>query len=129
MQDIQYVTTLGAIAPDQLRGFFVGWRKPLTPEEHLCLLRGSAHVVLAVGGRGDVVGFINAVSDGCYAAYIPLLEVLPEYQGRGIGSELVRRMMDLLGPYRMIDLVCDEDMARFYRRLGWYPGRAMMIRR
>jgi len=43
--------------------------------------------------NGRVVGFVTAVSDGVVSAFLPLLEVLPEYQGRGIGSELVRRML------------------------------------
>ncbi len=29
----------------------------------------------------SVVGFVNALSDGRLSAYIPLLEVLPDYRG------------------------------------------------
>lgn len=36
-----------------------------------------------------VLGYLNMISDGVLTAFIPLLEVLPEYQGEGIGSELV----------------------------------------
>ena len=39
--------------------------------------------------NGRIVGFINALSDGILSAYIPLLEVIQEYQGRGIGKEML----------------------------------------
>ena len=74
------------------------------------------------------MGFINAVSDDTLAAYIPLLEVLPHYQGRGIGSQLVKRMLNKLEGLYMVDLVCDDDMVSFYERVGLKSHRAMMRR-
>jgi ribosomal protein S18 acetylase RimI-like enzyme len=44
-------------------------------------------------GEPTVVGFINAISDGLATAFLPWLEVLPDYQGRGIGRELTKRML------------------------------------
>jgi ribosomal protein S18 acetylase RimI-like enzyme len=77
---------------------------------------------------GPVVGFITAISDGVSAAYIPHLEVLPAYQGRGIGSELVRRMLARLRGLYMIDLTCDPDVQPFYARLGMRPSTGMLVR-
>ena len=73
-------------------------------------------------------GFITAVSDGVLSAYIPLLEVLPEYQNQGIGRELVRRMLDELKDLYMVDLCCDEDLIPFYKRFGMVQGNSMLIR-
>lgn len=75
-----------------------------------------------------VVGFINAVSDGVHAAYIPLLETLEPYQGRGIGSELVRRMLDSLRHLYQIDLMCDDDVRPFYERFDMMPAGGMIVR-
>jgi len=64
-----------------LTGFFVGWPDPPTPQRHLEILSSSHGIELAVDeSTGQTVGFINAISDGIMAAYIPLLEVLPQYQ-------------------------------------------------
>jgi GNAT superfamily N-acetyltransferase len=116
---IEYVTTLDGVRPEHLDGFFVDWQTPPSPERHLALLRGSAHVVLARESEsGRIVGFVNAVGDGVLSAFIPLLEVLPEYQARGIGTELVRRMLALLEGLYMVDLCCDEDLVPFYERFG-----------
>ena len=104
------------------------WPEHPTPERHLELLGGSSHVVLALE-RDAVVGYVTAISDGVLAAYIPLLEVLPPHRGRGIGSELMRRMMAKLEHLYMVDLVCDEKRRPFYGRLGMNPASAMIIRR
>ena len=88
-----YRDTAEGIAPGQLAGFFVDWPNPPSPETHLRILAGSDHVVLAFDEATDaVVGFVTAVSDGVLAAYVPLLEVLPAHQGRGIGTELMTRI-------------------------------------
>lgn len=126
---VKYVYDLGAIEAAQLQGFFVGWPNPPKPETHLKLLRGSSHAVLALDeASGRVVGFITAISDGVLSAYIPLLEVLPEWQGRGIGQELTRRMLDELRHLYMVDLLCDAELQPFYKRTGMFPATGMMIR-
>ena len=127
---IRYTDTTEGLTPERLRGFFVGWPSPPSPETHLDILRGSHRVVLALDDEtGAVIGFVNAISDGVLAAYVPLLEVLPEYRGRGIGRELVTRLQEALGGFYMVDLLCDTDMEGFYSRFGMKPGRAMMLRR
>ena len=126
---IQYDLSTERITPDHLQGFFEGWPNPPAPETHLRILEGSDHIVLALdSGRGQVVGFITAISDHVLTAHIPLLEVLPEYRGTGIGSELVRRMLEQLGDLYAVDLLCDTDVQPFYARLGMRPVPAMMVR-
>lgn len=128
---IRYTSSLEDVTAERLTGFWVGWPDRPSPEAHLAMLAGSEAFVLAVddddGGR--VVGFANAVGDGVLAAYIPCLEVLPGHQGRGIGSELVRRLLDRLSDRYMVDLVCDEDVMPFYERLGLLRHGAMILRR
>ncbi len=127
---IRYTDQLEGITADRLTGFFVGWPNPPSPETHLRLLRGSDEVVLAVDDdSGRVIGFVTAITDGVLSAYIPFLEVLPEWQGHGIGQELVRRMMEKLAGLYMVDIVCDADLTPFYRRFGMLPGSSMMLRR
>lgn len=125
---ITYQTTLDGITPQQLGGFFDGWPNPPTPETFHRILTQAYAAVLAVNERGEVVGFINAVSDGILAAYIPLLEVRPDCKGQGIGSELVRRMLEQLDGLYMIDTVCDDDLVPFYERFGMRRGNALTRR-
>jgi ribosomal protein S18 acetylase RimI-like enzyme len=126
---ITYTSSLENITPDQLRGFFVGWGNPPSPDTHLRLLQGSYRVVLALDDETrQVVGFISAISDGVLAAFIPNLEVLTAYKGKGIGMELVRRMLDSLKHLYSIDLMCDDDVIPFYERLGLRRCGGMIYR-
>ncbi len=127
---ILFTPDVDSIDEVHLDGFFFEWSEPLTRKQHLAVLRGSDHVLCAVDEEdGRVVGFITAVTDGVLSAYIPLLEVRRDYRGRGIGTELVRMMMSTLRRYRMVDVVCDEEVAPFYRRFGFSPCMAMIQRR
>lgn len=127
---IQYLHSVDTVTLEQLpAGFFNGWPNPPSPEAHLRILQGSYRVVLAVDTEKQiVVGFITAISDGVSAAYIPHLEVLPAYQGQGIGSELVQQMLECLNHLYMIDLVCDADLQAFYQRFEMHPYYAMIRR-
>ncbi len=127
---IRYYNDVRGVNPDQLRGFFVGWPDPPSPATHLRLLLGSYRAVLAFDETtGQVVGFITAVSDGILSAYIPLLEVLPAYQGSGIGQTLVQMMLDQLRHLYMVDLTCDAGLKPYYERFGMTEGLAMLTRR
>ena len=126
---IDYVDTVEGITEQDLKGFFVDWPKPPSPQTHLRLLANSDHIVLAVDSKtGHVVGFITAITDGVLSAYIPFLEVLPAYQGRGIGSELIRRMLAKLSKLYMVDLLCDAELQPFYARFAMTPATGMMVR-
>lgn len=128
---VTFQNTLEGITPQMLNGgFFVEWGKiHPSPEKHLAILQNSAYIVLAIDDEiNKVVGFINAVSDKLLSAYIPLLEVLPPYKIRGIGVELVKRLMEQLKDFYMIDLTCDEKHIPFYEKLGMMRYNVVIIR-
>ena len=126
---IDYTDSVEDITSEMLTGFFEGWKKPRTPEEHLRILRNSDHVILALDReRTRVVGFITALTDHVQSAFIPLLEVLPEYRGQGIGSALVARMLTKLEGIPATDLICDPSLRSFYARFGMVATAGMSIR-
>ena len=100
-----------------LEGFFDGWPKAPTAASLLRVLVNSTLTVVA-WDDDSVVGFVNVLSDGELAAYIPLLEVRRDYRLLGIGSELVRRVIEHFSDVYMIDAVCDDDVVPFYEQLG-----------
>lgn len=126
---MQYKYNLDDISSDMLRGFFVDWPNPPSPQTHLKLLENSNKVVIAVDEQSkQVVGFITAISDGVLSAYIPFLEVLPAYKNRGIGKELIKRMLDELSNIYMIDLCCDDDLIPLYKKFGMIRSNGMLMR-
>jgi len=126
---ISYKDSIDNVTTDKFQGFFVGWQNPPSPKIHLELMKNSNKIVLAVDSdNGKIIGFITAITDGVLSAYIPFLEVLPDYQGRGIGQELVRRMLEKLNSLYMVDIVCDPELQPFYVRFGMKPAIGMMLR-
>jgi len=126
---IEYRTQVGDFSAADLEGFFVDWPAPPGPEMHRRILENSYAVVLAMDDDEDtVVGFANAISDGILSAYIPLLEVRPRSQNRGIGSRLVEYLCDELDHLYMVDAVCDPELLAFYESLG-FQRLAGMARR
>ena len=124
---ISYNTDVSDLTETDLTGFFVGWPTPPSPAQHLAVLRGSYRVVVA-RSQGSVVGFVNMISDGVLTAFIPWLEVLPEFQGQGIGTELMRRIVAETGHFYSVDLVCDESLRPYYERLGMITLTGMGLR-
>jgi ribosomal protein S18 acetylase RimI-like enzyme len=126
---IVYKDTVDDITSDALCGFFVGWKNPPSSETLLNILKNSSYKIISIDDEtGNVIGFINAISDMILCAYIPLLEVLPEYKNKGIGSELTKKMLDKLNKYYMIDLTCDENLQKFYGKFELAPSKGMSKR-
>src|SRR2546430_6536822 len=92
---IIFFDSVSHISASELGVFFVGWENPPSPETLLRILQNSEHCVIAYDTNAKkVIGFINCISDGILSAYIPLLEVLPEYQHQGIGRKLMEQMLE-----------------------------------
>lgn len=129
---LRFLDSLEEINAESLSSFFVGWPDPPTPETHLRLLKQSDVIILAVNDS-KVIGFVTALTDSVLSAYIPLLEVLPEYQGQGIGRALMERILAKLEGLYMVDLICNTELAEFYKPLGFrtFDGKVsgMVIRR
>jgi GNAT superfamily N-acetyltransferase len=126
---VRYRSDLDGITPAHLNGFFVGWPVRPSPERLLRSLASAHRRAIALDEDDRVVGFVIAIGEGVLCASIPLLEVLPEHQGRGIGTALMRRILAELEGLYMVDLACDPELQAFYERFGFRPLLGMGIRR
>ena len=127
--NIKYTKNIATITPNMLIGFFQGWPNPPSSVTHLKILQRSYRAYVAIDTNlNKVVGFINAVSDGILSAYVPLLEVLVSYQGRGIGSKLVTLILEDCKDLYMVDICHDEDLIPYYAKFGARKCSASIIR-
>ena len=92
------------------------------------LVREATRVV-GLYREGEQIGFARVVSDGEVFAYLADVYVLPEYQGKGLGLELVREIVDR-GPQRELRwLLGTADAQELYAKLGFGPVSSIMMER
>ena len=125
-QNIEFTET-DYIAPEEYMEMCrqVGWSEfPLEQAaeglKHTTFLRCLRH-------DGKPIALTRVLWDHGYVVYIADVIVMPEYQGNGLGRELMNRVMayirSLLKPgYRvMISLQSAKGKEDFYRKFGFAP--------
>jgi ribosomal protein S18 acetylase RimI-like enzyme len=82
----------------------------------------SSYFHISVYDGDKLIGYIDTVSYGVTDAYIQDLIVHPEYQGKGIGTELMNRTIAYLKARKiyMISVVFEEKLLPFYKRFGFF---------
>jgi ribosomal protein S18 acetylase RimI-like enzyme len=97
-------------------------------------LRNSLFGVSVFDGD-QIVGCGRVIGDGAMYAYIQDCIVLPEYQGLGIGSQIMGYLMDYITTQLpksvFIGLMAARDAAGFYEKLGFIrrpPDRPGMFK-
>lgn len=87
------------------------------------LQKGFAHslLTLAAYDGGQLQGIIRTVGDGHTIVFIQDILVYPEYQRKGIGSALLRAVLERFQDVRQIELATDNTpkTIAFYKSLGF----------
>jgi len=103
----------------------VGWaRRPMRK-----VRKAIQHSYLVVtmweqrGARRRLIGFSRATSDHAFNATIWDVVVHPDFQGRGLGKELMKQMIKKLrsDDISNVTLFADPHVVDFYRGLGFMP--------
>src|SRR5437764_11964682 len=122
---IAYSSSLDHLARSDLSGFLAHWDFEPPAGMLFEMLSHSSEVILAREVESFVVcGYITALSDGIACAYISALEVRLEYRSRGIGSELLRQMVERLNVFGVY-LSCAPKLRPFYEAGGFTPVTSM----
>jgi ribosomal protein S18 acetylase RimI-like enzyme len=91
------------------------------------LMTSYYHIACYDGDK--LVGYVDTTSNGVTDAYIQDLTVDPAYQGQGIGTELMNKIISRLRERRifMISVIFEEELLPFYERFGFFPMLAGMM--
>lgn len=105
---------------EELKDLFlsVNWSSGHYPEK-LVIAMKNFETVYTAWDENTLVGLICAMDDGVMTAYIHYLLVRPEYQKKGIGRELVKRVKEKYRDYLRIVLVAYDKEAQFYVSQGF----------
>jgi len=71
--------------------------------------------------NNDLIGLIRIIGDSTYEYYISEVMVLPEYQGKGIGTKLMKVALDYCKKdgFMKIFLTAAKGREKYYRRFGF----------
>jgi len=99
----------------------VEWSSGHYPEKLVIAMKNSGSVFSAWDNE-KLIGLINVLDDGIMTAYLHYLLVNPEYQGKGVGKELLRLVLEKYKDYLRIMLVAYSNEVDFYEQRGFTAG-------
>ena len=101
----------------------VGWRNYYEHPEMLPKAYAASLCILGAYEGEKLVGILRAVGDGHSILFIQDILVYPEYQHRGIGTALVKAVLEQYPHVYQIELATDntEKTVSFYKSLGFRP--------
>ena len=104
---------------DVLRRSTLAERRPVADRGRIARMLAHADIVLcARTSAGLLVGVSRALTDYAYCCYLSDLAVDRDWQGRGIGRELIRRTHAIAGPQSMLLLTSAPGAASYYPHIG-----------
>lgn len=95
-----------------------GWSSAKKPALLQKALSNSATLISAWIGD-ELIGIGNAITDGYLVVYYPHMLVHPKYQGQGVGSEMMKRMIERYRGFHQHMLVADGRAIDFYKKCGF----------
>ncbi len=99
----------------------VGWTA--YTEDLPALERGyrNSQLVLAAYESGELIGIVRTVGDGATIVLVQDILVFPDRQRQGVGTALLRAVLERYADVRQIQLATDNTpkTVAFYRSLGF----------
>lgn len=97
----------------------VDWLSGKYPERLKRALDNCETVITAWDGN-KLIGLINTIDDGELTVYVHYLCVNPEYQGLGIGGELLKQIKEKYRDYLYIIVIAEnKELIEYYKKNGF----------
>ena len=93
-------------------------RRPVGAPERIADMLAHANLIITARDGGKIVGVSRSVTDFAYCCYCSDLAVDRDYQGRGIGRELLRATQAALHPKATLYLIAAPKAISYYEHIG-----------
>ncbi|MFP9131164.1 GNAT family N-acetyltransferase [Niallia sp. BSM11] len=103
----------------------VGWWEERSEQDIAEML----NKVPSVGAWKDdnLIGFVRAVSDGKFRAYIEDVVIHSSFQKNGIGKKMLVKMVDELSNIDVISLFCEDHLIPFYEKSNFRYSKSQFV--
>ncbi len=109
------------LSPEEFREVLVhsglGARRPVEDLERIRGMVTNANLILTARDSGRLIGVARSVTDFVYCTYLSDLAVYQTHQGKGIGTELIRRTK-LHAPQAKLILLSAPAAIAYYPKIG-----------
>jgi len=95
----------------------LGERRPVDDRERMGRMLEEADLMITAWEKALMVGISRCVTDWVYCTYLSDLAVRAEYQGQGIGKELVRLTREAT-PAASVILLAAPAAVEYYPKIG-----------
>jgi len=98
------------------------WKDNYSPSDIDLVIKGSFAFALAIEiSSGKAIGMGRLISDGVSDAYIQDLVILKEYRGIGIGTKIVKSLIEKCNNKNIqwLALIAEPNQSEFYLPLGF----------
>ena len=122
--NITYNDTKKDLPPEQLHNLFVavGWSDGLETPDMIKKGYGvpwvNSTLVISAWDDDRLIGAVRVLSDTMFRSIIYDLMVLPEYQNKGIGKELVRRCIEHFPNSEWL-VQTTKEISGYYENIGF----------
>lgn len=104
---------------DVLNRSTLGRRRPVDDRACMQGMVENSNLCVTAWDEKMLVGVARSITDFHYACYLSDLAVDAAYQRSGIGTALVARTQQQLGPRCTLRLIAAPDASAFYPKLGF----------
>jgi len=96
----------------------LGERRPVNERARMQGMLDHADVVVTARAEGRLVGISRAITDFSFCTYLSDLAVDQDFQGQGIGRELIRRTHEAAGFDTGLVLLAAPKAQTYYPHIG-----------
>lgn len=112
---------------DVLQRSTLAERRPVSDVAVMAGMLAHAGLIVTARMSGQLVGVARSLTDFSYCTYLADLAVDVEYQGQGIGRELIRRTHDAAGSHTTLILLAAPKARSYYPHIGMRPHDSCWI--
>ena len=132
MSEIEYRTGID-LNLDQVIELYnastLGERRPVAEREIMSAMLHHANLVVTAWDEDLLVGIARTLSDFAYVGYLADLAVRASHQRQGIGTALIQKTREQMGPRSMLVLLSAPKAVAYYPKIGFIRHESAWILR
>ncbi len=115
-----------AVDWEELSALYLRAPLGIKPPEDLVTVFSNSRFKCFVYADSVLVGVGRALADGLDCSYIGDVAVLPEFQGAGLGTAIIKKLVELSEGHKKIILYANPGTEGFYRSIGFHHMNTAM---